>query len=112
MREGWRSASSGEEGGAVRLDDLEKAVDDRTKAVSVSHVEWLTGARHDIGAFAEVAHEHGAYLVVDGIQAAGAIKVDVKRSGSRLLRVRRLQVARWLQRRWLPLCQEGPDHGD
>jgi cysteine desulfurase/selenocysteine lyase len=68
-------------GGAVRLDDLEKAVDNRTKAVSVSHVEWLTGARHDIGAFAEVAHEHGAYLVVDGIQAAGAMKVDVKREG-------------------------------
>jgi len=68
-------------GGAVRLDDLKKAVDDRTKAVSVSHVEWLTGARHDIGAFAEIAHEHGAYLVVDGIQAAGAMKVDVKRAG-------------------------------
>jgi selenocysteine lyase/cysteine desulfurase len=67
-------------GGAVRIEDLEKAVDDRTKVVSVSHVEWLTGVRHDIGAFAEVAHEHGAYLVVDGIQAAGALKVDVKRS--------------------------------
>jgi len=67
-------------GGAVRIEDLEKAVDDRTKAVSISHVEWLTGARHDIRAFAEVAHEHGAYLVVDGIQAAGALKVDVKRS--------------------------------
>ena len=68
-------------GGAVRLDDLEKAVDDKTKAVSVSHVEWLTGARHDIKAFAELAHEHGAYLVVDGIQAAGALKVDVKKAG-------------------------------
>ena len=68
-------------GGAVQLDDLGKAVDDKTKAVSVSHVEWLTGARHDIRAFAEIAHEHGAYLVVDGIQAAGALKVDVKRSG-------------------------------
>jgi len=68
-------------GGAVQLDDLGKAVDDKTKAVAISHVEWLTGARHDIGAMAEIAHEHGAYLVVDGIQAAGALKVDVKRSG-------------------------------
>jgi len=68
-------------GGAVRLEDLEKAVDDKTKAISVSHVEWLTGARHDIRAFADLAHEHGAYLVVDGIQAAGAVKVDVKRAG-------------------------------
>jgi selenocysteine lyase/cysteine desulfurase len=68
-------------GGAVRLDDLEKAVDDETRAISVSHVEWLTGARHDLRAFAELAHEHGAYLVVDGIQAAGALRVDVKRDG-------------------------------
>ncbi len=68
-------------GGAVQLDDLGKAVDDKTKAVAISHVEWLTGARHDIRAMAEIAHEHGAYLVVDGIQAAGALKVDVKRSG-------------------------------
>jgi selenocysteine lyase/cysteine desulfurase len=68
-------------GGAVQLDDLGKAVDDKTKAVAISHVEWLTGARHDVRAMAEIAHEHGAYLVVDGIQAAGALKVDVKRSG-------------------------------
>ena len=68
-------------GGAVRIDDLEKAVDDKTKAISVSHVEWLTGARHDLQAFAELAHAKGAYLVVDGIQAAGAVKVDVKRLG-------------------------------
>ncbi len=63
------------------IDDLEKAVDDKTRAISVSHVEWLTGARHDLRVFAELAHEHGAHLVVDGIQAAGALKVDVKRDG-------------------------------
>ena len=67
--------------GAVRLDDLEKAIDDKTRVVSISHVEWLTGARHDLRAFSEVVHEHGSYLAVDGIQAAGALKVDVKREG-------------------------------
>jgi len=66
-------------GGAVRLDDLVKAVDDGTRVVAISHVEWLTGARHDLRAVAEVAHDHGAYLVVDGIQAAGAVRVDVRR---------------------------------
>jgi cysteine desulfurase/selenocysteine lyase len=68
-------------GGAVRLEDLEKAVDDHTKAIAISHVEWLTGARHDLKAVADLAHEHGAKLVVDGIQAAGALRVDVKRDG-------------------------------
>ncbi|HEX9914221.1 MAG TPA: aminotransferase class V-fold PLP-dependent enzyme [Candidatus Bathyarchaeia archaeon] len=66
-------------GGAVHLDDLEAAVDDRTKAVSISQVQWLTGARHALRPLAELAHGHGAYLVVDGIQAAGALRVDVKR---------------------------------
>jgi selenocysteine lyase/cysteine desulfurase len=66
-------------GGAVHLDDLEAAVDDRTRAVTISQVQWLTGARHALRPLAELAHSHGAYLVVDGIQAAGALRVDVKR---------------------------------
>jgi len=56
---GSRCVSSRAAGGAVRLDDLEKAVDDKTKAISVSHVEWLTGARHDLRSFAELAHATG-----------------------------------------------------
>ncbi|MFH2110306.1 MAG: aminotransferase class V-fold PLP-dependent enzyme [Candidatus Bathyarchaeota archaeon] len=66
-------------GGAVRLEDVEAQADDRTRAISISQVQWLTGARCDLKPLAELAHSHGAYLVVDGIQAAGAIKVDVKR---------------------------------
>ena len=52
---------------------------DQTKAVSISHVQWLTGARHNLKPLADLCHSHGAYLVVDGIQAAGALDVDVKR---------------------------------
>lgn len=66
-------------GGAVHLDDLKATVDDRTRAVAISQVQWLTGARHALRPLAELAHGHGAYLVVDGIQAAGALRVDVKR---------------------------------
>ena len=66
-------------GGRVHLEDVEQAVDDSTKVIALSQVEWLTGARHDLKDFAEVAHDHGGYLVVDGIQAAGALKIDVKR---------------------------------
>jgi selenocysteine lyase/cysteine desulfurase len=67
--------------GAVPLEDVEAAVDDGTKALAISHVEWLTGARNDLRRLAEIAHDHGAHLVVDGIQAAGALDVDVKRDG-------------------------------
>jgi selenocysteine lyase/cysteine desulfurase len=65
--------------GKILLEDLEKAVDDKTVAVVVSHVEYVNGFRNDLRALSQIAHEHGAYLIVDAIQSAGAIKIDVKR---------------------------------
>jgi selenocysteine lyase/cysteine desulfurase len=65
--------------GRILLDDLEKAVDDKTVAVVISHVEYVNGFRHDLRAISEIAHDHGAYLIVDAIQSAGAIQIDVKK---------------------------------
>ena len=65
--------------GKVLLEDFEKAVDDNTVVVAVSHVEYVNGFRNDLKALAEIAHKHGAFLVVDAIQSAGAIPIDVKR---------------------------------
>jgi len=67
------------EGGAVRIEDVERAVDDQTGVLAISHVQWLTGARSDLSAMAEIAHDHDAYLVVDGIQSTGSLLVDVRR---------------------------------
>ncbi|OGD53327.1 hypothetical protein A3K81_02560 [Candidatus Bathyarchaeota archaeon RBG_13_60_20] len=66
-------------GGVIHLADVEAAVDDRTRVVSISQVQWLTGARQDLRPLAELVHGHGGCLVVDGIQAAGALMIDVKR---------------------------------
>ncbi len=66
-------------GGKVFVKDVEKAVDDKTVAVAVSHVEYVNGFRHDLEALAEIAHEHDAFLVVDAIQSLGAMPVDVGR---------------------------------
>jgi len=66
-------------GGKVLLEDVERAVDDKTVAVAVSHVEYANGFRNDLRALSEIAHEHGAHLIVDAIQSVGALKVDVKR---------------------------------
>lgn len=65
--------------GKILLEDFEKAVDDKTVAVAVSHVEYVNGFRNDLRALSEIAHDHGAYLIVDAIQSAGALQVDVKR---------------------------------
>ncbi|MEM2118406.1 MAG: aminotransferase class V-fold PLP-dependent enzyme [Candidatus Bathyarchaeia archaeon] len=65
--------------GKILLEDVEKAVDDKTVAVAVSHVEYVNGFRHDLRALSEIAHEHGAYLIVDAIQSVGTMPIDVKK---------------------------------
>jgi selenocysteine lyase/cysteine desulfurase len=65
--------------GKILLEDVEKVVDDKTVAVAVSHVEYVNGFRNDLKALSEIAHDHGAVLIVDAIQSAGVIPIDVKR---------------------------------
>jgi len=67
--------------GRVHLDDLARQVDDHTVALSVTHVSPKTGFRHALGPLAELADAHGAYLVVDAAQSAGALDLDVRREG-------------------------------
>jgi len=57
-------------------------IDDNTSAVCISEVEYASGQRYDVKRFAEVAHEHGALLVVDATQSAGAVPIDVAQSGA------------------------------
>jgi selenocysteine lyase/cysteine desulfurase len=61
--------------------DLALMVDSRTRVVAVSAVDWQSGFRADLGALAEMCRSHGALLVVDGIQAVGALRLDVAESG-------------------------------
>jgi selenocysteine lyase/cysteine desulfurase len=65
------------DGIGVPLDAIERAVDGRTALVATSHVFFTSGAIQDIHAVAEIAHRHGALLLVDGYQAAGQVPVDV-----------------------------------
>ena len=67
--------------GYVRLDDLIGLIDRNTAVVCISEVEYSTGQRYDVAALAEAAHKHGALLIVDASQSAGAIPIDVTASG-------------------------------
>jgi cysteine desulfurase/selenocysteine lyase len=60
-------------------EELVGLVDDDTAVVAVSHVEFGSGQRYDLRRLSEVAHSHGALLVVDATQSAGAIPIDVNR---------------------------------
>lgn len=60
------------------------AIDARTRLVVVSHVAYVSGAIVPIAELACVAHKHGAVLLADGAQAAGAIAVDLHELGADL----------------------------
>jgi len=66
-------------GGLIDTADFEKNIDDNTKVVSISRVEWTSGLLHDVKAIAEIAHDHGALVLDDGYQAQGNVVVDVSR---------------------------------
>ncbi len=68
--------------GRFDVSDLEKLVDDRTRLVQVSQVSYVNGFRADLAEVADVAHVHGAKLLVDATQAVGALRVDYKRDGA------------------------------
>jgi L-cysteine/cystine lyase len=61
---------------------FDAAIDERTRLVAVSHVQWATGAVLPIARIAEIAHARGAILVVDGAQSAGAIPVELAATGA------------------------------
>jgi len=64
--------------GVIDAGDFMKAIDDKTRAVCMSEVEWTSGVRYHMREITEIAHDHGAYVVNDAYQAAGAVDVDVK----------------------------------
>lgn len=69
--------------GVVCIEDFVRLIDDKTVAVLVDQAGWFNGLLHDLKAIAQVAHDYGAYLVVDGVQSAGAsiLEVEKKRCG-------------------------------
>ena len=67
--------------GYIDLEELRRLIDDRTAVVCVSHVEYGSGQMYDLQELAEAAHAHGALLVADATQSAGAVPIDVGESG-------------------------------
>jgi selenocysteine lyase/cysteine desulfurase len=64
------------DGVQVPLDAIAKAVDDRTALLVTSHVFFSTGAIQDAGALTSIAHEAGAYLLLDAYQSNGQVPID------------------------------------
>jgi len=61
--------------------DFEKAVDDETRLVAITHVSNVLGVITPVKEITKIAHEHGAYVLVDGAQSVPHMKVDVQKIG-------------------------------
>jgi selenocysteine lyase/cysteine desulfurase len=57
---------------------LEAAAHPMTRLVTLSHVEFASGQRHDIETIGRFCREHGKLFCVDAIQTMGVLPIDVK----------------------------------
>jgi cysteine desulfurase/selenocysteine lyase len=67
--------------GRVHPSAIAAAADAHTRLVSVSFVDWCTGARTDLGAVGSWCRSRGILFCVDGIQGVGAVRLDVEGAG-------------------------------
>ena len=63
--------------GRIPTEDIISAVNERTRLVGISHVQWGSGFRSRLRPIADAVHAVGGLLSVDAIQSAGALPVNV-----------------------------------
>ena len=62
--------------------DLRAKVTDKTKFVAITHVSNVLGCVNPVKEIADIAHAHGAIMVVDGAQSTPHMKIDVQALGT------------------------------
>lgn len=73
--------------GAIDLDAIRAAIDDRTLLVSVMLAQNETGVIHPVARIAEMAHARGALMHVDAVQAAGKTPLAQSELGADFLTI-------------------------
>lgn len=65
--------------GIVTTEDIINAADEKTKLISVSFVQFLSGYKTDLEKLGEFCEENNIILSVDAIQGLGAFPLDVEK---------------------------------
>jgi len=71
----------GENNGDAIVNRIKQKIRKETKLISISHIFSSTGLRVPVAEISSLARSKGILCIVDGAQAAGAIKVNVKELG-------------------------------
>jgi cysteine desulfurase / selenocysteine lyase len=53
-------------------------LDKRTRVISLSHITFHAGQRHDVAGIGRLCKERGIHLIVDAMQSVGVVAIDVK----------------------------------
>lgn len=69
------------EEGTLNLDSLADAVNEKTKIVAAVHASNALGTINPVEKIAEIAHSVGAYFVMDAVQSAPHVPIDVQKIG-------------------------------
>src|SRR3989440_7702397 len=64
--------------GSIPYEHFERAIDDDTLIVSITHVCYRNGAMVDVPKVVELAHARGAFVLLDAFQSVGSLPVDVR----------------------------------
>jgi selenocysteine lyase/cysteine desulfurase len=78
QRRGARVTFARAQENRLPLSAFEAAVDHETAIVSTTHVCYKNGFKTNVEGLAELAHEHGAHLLIDAYQSMGTQPMDVK----------------------------------
>lgn len=83
LRDRWVKVKSvpEDEEGRISFEKIEKAVDEQTRVISISFVEFTSGFKNDLKRIGELCRENDIIFVVDAIQGLGALSLDVKEMG-------------------------------
>ena len=67
--------------GLISDEEMQAKIGPKTKIVSAAHVSNVLGVTNPIASMAQLAHDNGAYMVVDGAQSVPHMPVDVTELG-------------------------------
>lgn len=63
----------------IPVENIEKLIDEHTKAFAISSVQFKTGFKCDLEKIGKICKEKGIYFIVDAIQSLGVIEMEVKK---------------------------------
>lgn len=71
----------GDDQGVLDLDEFEQSITADTRLVILTHASNVTGVIQPVKQVVKIAHQHGAFVLLDAAQTAGHLPISVKELG-------------------------------